>query len=66
MGILAMLWRSLEDRFDLDERWKQIKFWLTESELKPQRLAAVAASLLFVTLVVLLLTTCDGGPQIEP
>lgn len=66
MAIFAVIRESLDNAFDLDERWRQIKFWLTQPDRKPQRLVAVAASLIFLSLVVLLITTCDGGPQIDP
>lgn len=66
MRLLAVLWHSIDVHLDLDSRWTALRSWLTREDCKAQRLIAVAGSLIFLSLVILLLTTCDGGPQIQP
>ncbi|MEM6552614.1 MAG: hypothetical protein AAF750_10875 [Planctomycetota bacterium] len=66
MQALLALCQNLIDRFDLDTRWEQIKEWLTREDRKVHRRVALACSLIFLSLVILLATTCDGGPQVHP
>lgn len=66
MQFLAALWAIMFGGLDLDEAWRQFKLWLTDEDRKTQRLLSIAGSLIFLALVILLLTNCDGGPQVQP
>ena len=66
MRVFTLLWNSLNSRLDLDTRWSGFRGWLNGEDANTQRLATVAGSLIFLSLVILLLTTCDGGLQIDP
>lgn len=66
MQFLAALWAIVFGGLDLDEAWQQFKRWLTDEDRKTQRLISIAGSLIFLSLVILLLTNCDGGPQVQP
>jgi len=66
MQFLTTLWGMVFGRFDLDELWQKLKRWLTDENRKTQRLITVAGSLIFLSLVILLLTNCNGGPQVHP
>ena len=66
MRLFTLIWDALDARFDLDTRWAELRGWLSREDCKTQRRIALATSLIFLSLVILLASTCDGGPQIQP
>ncbi|MEM6392784.1 MAG: hypothetical protein AAF797_08445 [Planctomycetota bacterium] len=66
MQVILAVCRSLADRFDLADRWELSKDWLTREDRRIHRRVTLAAGIFFLALLIALVTTCSGGPQIYP
>ena len=66
MDVLKNILRELAERFELSHRLERASEWWQRDEYKVQRRIGFACSVFFLALVVLLTTTCSGGPQIQP
>ena len=69
MDLLIGLWRELVEKLErlgLNAKLEAAKAWLRDDTCKPQRRIAFAASVFLLAVIILLLTNCSGGPQINP
>ena len=66
MRLFVLLWDSLNTLVDLDTRRSDFRGWLTREDAKAQRRITLSASLNFLSVVILMATTCDSGLLIQP
>ncbi len=66
MEFLNTLIHEFNARFAIDAKLDAVKEWLKRDEYKMQRRLTLAVSTFVLAAIVLLLTNCSGGPQINP
>ena len=66
MSRFLILWQHLAHRYNLDEHRDRLRQWLRRDEYRKQRRIVTALSCFALTVIIVLMTECSGGPEIHP